>query len=121
MEGEGYYPFEKLEVYQLAMEFRRMAKKIIERVPQADAGDIDQLNRSTKSTVRNICEGAGEFRPREKARFYRMAIRSVTESGGSLRLLELDHGSNESYAEAHHINYRLLAKLIVLSNRKRNS
>ena len=32
----------------------------------------------------NIAEGAGEFAPKEKARFYRMARRSATESAAVL-------------------------------------
>lgn len=34
--------------------------------------------------VLNIAEGAGEFAPKEKARFYRMARRSATESAAVL-------------------------------------
>ena len=32
----------------------------------------------------NVAEGAGEFAPKEKARFYRMARRSATESAAVL-------------------------------------
>jgi four helix bundle protein len=36
------------------------------------------------SIALNIAEGAGEFAPREKARFYRIARRSATESAAIL-------------------------------------
>jgi four helix bundle protein len=43
-------------------------------------GDLaDQLRRASTSIVLNIAEGAGEYRPVEKARFYRMSLRSATE------------------------------------------
>ena len=108
------YAFEKLEVYHLAVTFREIVKKILATIPHAYEHDIDQLNRSSKSTVRNICEGSAEFRPREKARFYRMALRSAQESGGSLRMLESDTKPNPLHAEAHRINYILIAKLTVM-------
>lgn len=40
----------------------------------------NQLERSASSIVANIAEGAGEFSPSEKARFYRMARRSAIET-----------------------------------------
>jgi four helix bundle protein len=52
----------------------------------------DQLRRAANSIPLNIAEGAGEFLPAEKARFYRMARRSATECAGQLmvgRRLEL--------------------------------
>ena len=39
----------------------------------------DQLDNAATSIVANIAEGAGEFSPNEKKRFYRMARRSATE------------------------------------------
>ena len=37
----------------------------------------------------NIAEGAGEFSPKEKARFYRMARRSANEVAAWLEIVEL--------------------------------
>ncbi|HKJ92261.1 MAG TPA: four helix bundle protein, partial [Longimicrobiales bacterium] len=39
----------------------------------------DHLRTAALSIGLYIAEGAGEFRPREKARFYRMALRSAHE------------------------------------------
>lgn len=39
----------------------------------------DQLRRAAVSVALNIAEGAGEFSPREKSRFYRIARRSAAE------------------------------------------
>ena len=40
--------------------------------------------RASSSIALNIAEGAGEFSPKEKARFYRMARRSATECAAIL-------------------------------------
>ena len=118
MARETWYPFDKLEVYHLAVRFRQLVEQILEVFGNISQEDRDQIRRSAKSAIRNICEAAGEFRPREKARFYRMAGRSVTESGGTLRIIETDVGPHQLFEDAHEVNYELFAKLLVLSRRK---
>jgi four helix bundle protein len=115
---KGWYSFERLEVYELAVRVRRIVMKIIARLPAEFAADVDQLKRSTKSAVRNICEGGGEFKPREKARFYRMSLRSTEETGGSLLMLEEDRGPDPLFDEAHEANHILIAKLKTLCRNK---
>jgi four helix bundle protein len=46
-----------------------------------------QLQRAVTSVLLNIAEGAGEFSPDDKARFYRMARRSAAEAAAALDLL----------------------------------
>jgi four helix bundle protein len=56
----------------------------------------DQLQRALVSIPLNIAEGAGEFSRRDKRRFYRIALRSATESAAILdvcRRLEIDDGT----------------------------
>ena len=115
--GTGWYPFDKLRVYELAVRFKEIAFQII-ALSGVDDDDRKQLIRSAKSTVRNICEAAGEFRPREKARFYRMALRSATESGGTLRLIEDDIGAHRLFKEGHTVNFEVVAMLTTLSKHK---
>ncbi|HUF68914.1 MAG TPA: four helix bundle protein [Longimicrobiales bacterium] len=45
---------------------------------------FDQVRRASLSISLNTAEGAGEFKPAEKARFYRMARRSATEAAAVL-------------------------------------
>jgi four helix bundle protein len=74
---------EKLEVYQKALRFFGIADRIAERLSRRN--DMrDQLQRASGSIVNNTAEGAGEFSPREKARFYRMARRSAIECAATL-------------------------------------
>ena len=79
--------FEKLIVFQKAVDFAVMAYGVCQTLPKGNADLADELRRSSQSIVLNIAEGAGEFAPAEKARFYRMARRSATESGGNLVLM----------------------------------
>ena len=71
---------QKLVVYQKSLDFI-FEVLLITRSARPGWGDVcNQLKRAAASVVLNIAEGAGEFSPGEKARFYRMAIRSATES-----------------------------------------
>ncbi|MBN4050211.1 four helix bundle protein [Desulfobulbus sp. AH-315-M07] len=73
------FDHEKLDVYQAAIDFVVVADNVVEHLPRGRAYLADQLNRAATSVPLNIAEGAGEFSPAEKARFYRMAKRSATE------------------------------------------
>ena len=115
---KGYYSFDKLEVYHLAVKFREIVKRIIAELPPHLQDDAKQLNRSSKSSVRNVCEGSGEFKPLEKARFYRIALRSAQESGGTLRLIEADTKRSALIDEAHSINTEFIAKITVMIKNK---
>jgi four helix bundle protein len=73
------FDHERLDVYQLAVEFLGHADELAVQFPTGRAYLADQLHRASTSIVLNIAEGAGEFSKRDKARFYRMALRSATE------------------------------------------
>ena len=78
------FDHEGLEVYQAAIRFVVMANDVVEQLPRGRGYLADQLQRAATSVVLNIAEGAGEFAPKEKARFYRMARSSATESAAVL-------------------------------------
>jgi four helix bundle protein len=73
------FPHERLDVYRAAIEFLGLSEDIVNAVPKGRAYVIDQLRRASLSIALNVAEGAGEFAPADKARFYRMARRSGTE------------------------------------------
>ena len=70
---------ERLEVYQLSREHAREAQRLLKLVGRGRSDLADQYRRASLSIPLNIAEGAGEYAPAEKARFYRMARRSATE------------------------------------------
>jgi four helix bundle protein len=78
------FDHERLEVYQVALDFVVLANEVANSVPEGHGALGDQLRRASTSIVLNIAEGAGEFSKKEKARFYRMASRSATECAGVL-------------------------------------
>jgi len=82
------FDFQKLEVYQKGLDFVVVADEIVGGLPKGRAYLADQLRRAAASIALNVAEGAGEFSPNEKARFYRIARRSATESAGLLDLLQ---------------------------------
>jgi four helix bundle protein len=55
------------------------------RGPQS-ASTADQLNRAAMSVPRNIIEGNAHESPRERARYFRYAIASISETEGHLQL-----------------------------------
>ena len=78
------FDHEKLEVYCVAVEYADAADSIAGKLKAGNGHIRDQLRRASDSVVNNIAEGAGEFQPGEKARFYRIALRSCTESAATL-------------------------------------
>ena len=75
---------EDLDVYNAALDFVSFARDAIKRMPGGRRGLDDQLMRAATSMPLNIAEGAGEFSAKDKARFYRIARRSATESAAAL-------------------------------------
>ncbi len=78
------FDHERLDVYKAAIEFVAVSDDIVEHLPRGRAYLADQLQRAAISVPLNIAEGAGEFSKKEKARFYRMALRSATECAAIL-------------------------------------
>lgn len=75
---------ERLDVYQLSIEFVAKANDFVERLPRGRGYLADQLQRAALSIVLNIAEGAGKFSPQDKSSFYTRARGSATESAAVL-------------------------------------
>ena len=86
MDTGRYVQFDqdRLDAYKLARVFARETEMLLKRVPRGHAEHRDQVRRASLSISLNTAEGAGEFKPTEKARFYRMARRSATEAAAVL-------------------------------------
>ena len=78
------FDHEKLDVYQLAVEFVSKADELLKELPRGRGYLTDQLQRASLSVVLNIAEGAGKFSPRDKASFYTRARGSAMESAAVL-------------------------------------
>ncbi|MDQ7779187.1 MAG: four helix bundle protein [Planctomycetota bacterium] len=108
------FDHEKLDVYLAAIEFVAIADEIVENLPRGRAYLADQLHRAATSVPRNIAEGAGEFSRKDKARFYRMALRSATECAA---ILDVCHCLNLLAAERRAPGRELLLRIVSMLTR----
>jgi four helix bundle protein len=83
--------FQRLRVYQRAIEFLALSTEIVQALPQGHAERADQLTRSAESVVRNIAEGAGRWSRNDAARHYKIARGEAMECASSLDIMKL-HG-----------------------------
>ncbi|MCP4959487.1 MAG: four helix bundle protein [Actinomycetia bacterium] len=72
--------FQQLRVYNRALDLVALATDVIEAMGPGLSHIAVQLDKASTSVAVNIAEGAGEFSPKEKGRFYRIARRSATET-----------------------------------------
>ncbi len=107
------FDHERLDVYQRALEFLDQCDSIIEQLPSGRAHLKDQLDRAATSIVLNVAEGAGEFSPDEKRRFYRIARRSATESAAILHIMaRRGHAPADSAQQARDLLGRIVSMLV---------
>jgi four helix bundle protein len=76
---------ERLDVYDLALEFLVLANGIIEGLPRGRSHLADQFTRASLSIVLNLAEGAAKL---DKRRYYVTARGSATESAALLDVCE---------------------------------
>ena len=111
---------EKLNVYQIAIEFVLLADEVIEHLPRGRAYLSDQLQRAALSIPLNIAEGAGEYAVDEKIRFYRMAKRSATECAGILDVCHrLELIEENRYVKWRELLIRVVSMLIKMAQKNR--
>ena len=81
--------FQRLDVYQRAIEFLSLAIDIVDELPRGHAARADQLIRAAESIVRNIAEGAGRWSDADGAKHYKISRGEAMESAASLDVLNL--------------------------------
>jgi four helix bundle protein len=81
--------FQRLHVYQRAIDFLALATEIVEQLPRGQKQRADQLIRAAESVVRNIAEGAGRWSDADSAKHYKIARGEAMESAASLDVLKL--------------------------------
>jgi four helix bundle protein len=109
------FDHERLEVYPVGVEFLGLADGVVTAFPPGRAYLGDQLHRASTSIILNIAEGAGEFSKRDKARFYRMALRSATECAAILDVARcLRRASQGQLTAGRGLLLRIVAMLVKL-------
>jgi four helix bundle protein len=82
--------FQKLDVYQRALEFLAVANRIRGRFPKGNADLAEQLRRASQSNPQNIAEGCGRTARADKAKHYTIARGSAMECAAHLDVMKLD-------------------------------
>ena len=107
---------ERLDVYQVALDFLVFANDVIERMPRGRSHLCDQFTRASTSIVLNLAEGAGKHSKPDKRRYYLSARGSATESAAlldvCLKLKLLDEGGHRTGRD---MVVRLVSMLIKLA------
>lgn len=83
------YKFQKLRVYQIALEYADMVYSLCQKLPWIERDNLTSLiTRPETSIVLNIAEGSTSQPDAEQSRFLGYAIRSYLETLASLDLIE---------------------------------
>jgi four helix bundle protein len=89
------YKFQKLRVYQLALEYVKMIYALAVTLPEHERYNLgSQIKRAATSIVLNIAEGSTGQSDLEQSRFLGMAIRSYLETIACLDLIKLHEFEN---------------------------
>ena len=75
---------ERLEVYQVAIEFLALAAQIIDEMPRGRSSLKKQFEEASLSIPQNIAEGVGKPTDADRRRFYGIARGSAMECGAIL-------------------------------------
>lgn len=102
----------KLDVYKVSIDFVTLCDTLVADLPSGRSYLANQLRRACLSIPLNIAEGAGEFSKQEKARFYRIALRSATECAAVLDVCKaLSISDSDSLARGDSLLRRVVAML----------
>ena len=90
------YKFEKLEVYQLALDYLDLIYALADSLPRSEEYNLrSQIIRAATSIVLNIAEGSTSQSDPEQSRFLGVALRSFIETVACQRIID-----RRKYAEA---------------------
>jgi four helix bundle protein len=107
---------ERLDVYQLALDFLVFANGVIEALPRGRSHLADQFTRASTSVVLNIAEGAGKLSKPDKRRYYLTARGSATECAALLdACLRLELLEEPAHRNGKEIVVRIVSMLIRLA------
>ena len=117
------FDHERLEVYQVALDFFDLAGVVVDQLRHRGGRSnlADQLGRAALSIVNNISEGAGKFSKPDKGRFYSIAIGSATESAAMFDVcLRRELIASETHDRGKQLLERIVAMLIKLCRSMRD-
>ncbi|MCX7838600.1 MAG: four helix bundle protein [Anaerolineae bacterium] len=113
------YKFERLEVWQLAMEYLDLIYAIADRLPRSEEFNLkSQIVRAATSIQLNIAEGSTTQSNPEQARFIGLALRSLIETVACLHQIHRRKFLDDPtpLREAYRFSEKLFAKLQAFRN-----
>jgi four helix bundle protein len=108
------YKFERLEVWQLALEYVDLIYAIGEQLPRSEEYNLkSQMVRAATSIALNIAEGSTSQSDPEQARFLGFALRSLVETVACQHLIHRRQYLEDPtpLREAYQASEKLFAKL----------
>jgi len=103
---------EKLDVYNVSIEFMAIAVKIANNIPRGYSSLADQLKRAAWSIPLNIAEGCGKNTPNDKKRFYMIARGSAMECAAIIDVCrELGFENEQIFKQGKVLLTRIVAML----------
>ena len=108
--------FQRLDVYQRAIEFLALVGDISGELPKGHAERSDQLVRAAESVVRNIAEGAGRWSEADGAKHYKIARGEAMECAASLDVMKL---RRVVVPERHEYGSRLIESVLAMLTKMR--
>ncbi len=112
------FDHDKLDVYHAAIDFLGIADEVINQLPDGRPHFKTQLGKASLSISCNTAEGAGEYKPKAKANFYRIACRSATECAAILDACKkLQLADEERLAHGRELLLRIVSMLTKLAQR----
>ncbi len=113
------YKFEKLEVWQLSLDYVDLLYEIADNLPATEQYNLkSQITRAATSIALNIAEGSTGQSDAEQARFLGLAIRSLTETVACQHLIHRRQylRDPELLRNAYRFSQKLFAKLQAFRN-----
>jgi four helix bundle protein len=107
------YKFEKLEVWQMAVEYIDLIYRLAESLPKNEEYNLrSQITRAATSIALNIAEGSTGQSDAEKNCFLGMALRSLIETVACLHLIKRrNYASAEDVQAVYAFSEKLSIKL----------
>ena len=107
------YKFQKLEIYQLALDYVSLIYDLAEKLPASENFNLkSQITRAATSIALNIAEGSTSQSDPEQSRFLGIALRSFIETVACQDLIELrKYVAGEELSPARELGSKLFAKI----------
>jgi four helix bundle protein len=115
LNDDGFFAFEDLEVYQLAVELAAEVYTLLEHFPDSEKfGLVSQIKSSVTSISLNIAEGRGRGSDQDFAKFLFYSRGSLLETVGGFHLAErlgfVNRKQTKSiFKNSHHLAAKLTA------------